>query len=142
MFQILSLQLPRNPYCSNEGTHCDCRLPHVTFQPQLVSFGDCGRWGVFGNPLEQWRNETGGSCSTALCRALVPLNLSPATHLWLLYISSELPLHNLWAMPRTRSPQLFTSAVSYSFKIPSVPEIFYFNVFLSSKKASYLCLID
>nr|XP_045043611.2 dynactin-associated protein [Desmodus rotundus] len=26
--------LPRNPYCSNEGTHCGCRLPHVTFQPQ------------------------------------------------------------------------------------------------------------
>lgn len=26
--------LPRNPYCSNERSHCGCRLPHVTFQPQ------------------------------------------------------------------------------------------------------------
>ncbi|XP_036890413.1 dynactin-associated protein [Sturnira hondurensis] len=26
--------LPRNPYCSNEGPHCGCRSPHVTFQPQ------------------------------------------------------------------------------------------------------------
>ncbi|XP_037007829.2 dynactin-associated protein [Artibeus jamaicensis] len=26
--------LPRNPYCSNEGSHCGCKLPHVTFQPQ------------------------------------------------------------------------------------------------------------
>ncbi|XP_045706061.1 dynactin-associated protein [Phyllostomus hastatus] len=26
--------LPRNPYCSNERSHCSCRLPHVTFQPQ------------------------------------------------------------------------------------------------------------
>ncbi|XP_057360175.1 uncharacterized protein LOC118928878 isoform X2 [Manis pentadactyla] len=26
--------LPRNPYCSNEGTPCGCTLPSVTLQPQ------------------------------------------------------------------------------------------------------------
>ncbi|XP_039697142.1 dynactin-associated protein-like [Pteropus medius] len=39
--------LPRNPYCSNEGTHCDCRLPHVTFQPQLVTAKPRSLWKTF-----------------------------------------------------------------------------------------------
>ena len=42
---ILSLQLPRNPYGSNEGTPCGCRLPVVTLQPQWVRFG---AWGAVG----------------------------------------------------------------------------------------------
>lgn len=39
--------LPRNPYCSNEGTHCGCRLPHVTFQPQLVTAKPWSLWKTF-----------------------------------------------------------------------------------------------
>ncbi|TKC43950.1 hypothetical protein EI555_009030, partial [Monodon monoceros] len=34
--------LPRNPYCSNKGMHCGCRLPIVTLQPQWVRFGARG----------------------------------------------------------------------------------------------------
>ncbi|XP_012786919.2 dynactin-associated protein [Ochotona princeps] len=29
--------LPRNPYCSNEGTQCGCKWHNVTIQPQLVT---------------------------------------------------------------------------------------------------------
>nr|XP_019576674.1 PREDICTED: dynactin-associated protein [Rhinolophus sinicus] len=38
--------LPRNPYCSNEGTHCGCRLP-VTFQPQWVTAKPWSLWKTF-----------------------------------------------------------------------------------------------
>ncbi|XP_036085954.1 dynactin-associated protein-like isoform X1 [Rousettus aegyptiacus] len=39
--------LPRNPYCSNEGTHCGCRLSHVAFQPQLVTAKPWSLWKTF-----------------------------------------------------------------------------------------------
>ncbi|XP_032326439.1 dynactin-associated protein-like [Camelus ferus] len=38
--------LPRNPYCSNEGTHCGCRLP-VTLQPQWVTPKPWSLWKTF-----------------------------------------------------------------------------------------------
>uniref|UniRef100_A0A7N5JZW7 CLLAC-motif containing domain-containing protein n=1 Tax=Ailuropoda melanoleuca TaxID=9646 RepID=A0A7N5JZW7_AILME len=45
--KILSLQLPRNPYCSNEGTHCGCRLPTVTLQPPWVTAKPWSLWKTF-----------------------------------------------------------------------------------------------
>ncbi|XP_016080605.1 PREDICTED: dynactin-associated protein [Miniopterus natalensis] len=39
--------LPRNPYCSNCGTHCGCRSPHVTFQPQWVAAKPWSLWKTF-----------------------------------------------------------------------------------------------
>ncbi|KAG8504478.1 Dynactin-associated protein, partial [Galemys pyrenaicus] len=39
--------LPRNPYCSNEGAHCSCRLPNVTFQPQWVTPKPWSLWKTF-----------------------------------------------------------------------------------------------
>lgn len=39
--------LPRNPYCSNEGAHCGCRFPNMTFQPQLVATKPWSLWKTF-----------------------------------------------------------------------------------------------
>ncbi|XP_059266046.1 dynactin-associated protein-like [Mustela nigripes] len=39
--------LPRNPYCSNEGTHCGCRLPTGTLQPQWVTAKPWSLWKTF-----------------------------------------------------------------------------------------------
>ncbi|XP_037365604.1 dynactin-associated protein [Talpa occidentalis] len=39
--------LPRNPYSSNEGAHCVCRLPNVTFQPQWVTPKPWSLWKTF-----------------------------------------------------------------------------------------------
>ncbi|XP_011217303.1 dynactin-associated protein-like isoform X2 [Ailuropoda melanoleuca] len=39
--------LPRNPYCSNEGTHCGCRLPTVTLQPPWVTAKPWSLWKTF-----------------------------------------------------------------------------------------------
>uniref|UniRef100_A0A8I3MNI2 Dynactin associated protein n=2 Tax=Canis lupus familiaris TaxID=9615 RepID=A0A8I3MNI2_CANLF len=45
--KILSLQLPRNPYCLNEGTHCGCRLPGATLHPQWVTTKPWSLWKTF-----------------------------------------------------------------------------------------------
>ncbi|XP_040120385.1 dynactin-associated protein [Oryx dammah] len=39
--------LPRNPYGSNEGTHCGCRLPVVTLQPQWAAARPWSPWKTF-----------------------------------------------------------------------------------------------
>ncbi|KAI5279966.1 Dynactin-Associated Protein [Manis pentadactyla] len=39
--------LPRNPYCSNEGTPCGCTLPSVTLQPQWVTTKPWSLWKTF-----------------------------------------------------------------------------------------------
>ncbi|KAM7228931.1 hypothetical protein CapIbe_020219, partial [Capra ibex] len=54
--------LPRNPYGSNEGTPCGCRLPVVTLQPQWGAVGRLhwsfvvmvrrGRQALLGQPSE------------------------------------------------------------------------------------------
>uniref|UniRef100_A0A452E0I5 CLLAC-motif containing domain-containing protein n=1 Tax=Capra hircus TaxID=9925 RepID=A0A452E0I5_CAPHI len=39
--------LPRNPYGSNEGTPCGCRLPVVTLQPQWAAARPWSPWKTF-----------------------------------------------------------------------------------------------
>lgn len=66
--KILSLQLPRNPYCSNEGTHCGCRLPTVTLQPPWVRFGVWGEVGSLyqsGGTLVKWDKQALPACVCA-----------------------------------------------------------------------------
>lgn len=115
--KILSLQLPRNPYCSNEGTHCGCRLPTVTLQPPWVSFGVWGEVGSLyqsGGTLVKWdkqalpyRLSAGVSC---------PLTLHWPHVLWLLCPSPMLPVHKLLVTPGTHGPQQFFRASFYSLK--------------------------
>ncbi|XP_027258424.1 dynactin-associated protein [Cricetulus griseus] len=40
-------QLLRNPYCSNEGTHCGCRSHHVTCELHPVTENPCSLWKIF-----------------------------------------------------------------------------------------------
>uniref|UniRef100_A0A8C6IHP8 Dynactin associated protein n=1 Tax=Mus spicilegus TaxID=10103 RepID=A0A8C6IHP8_MUSSI len=45
--QNVAEQLLRSPYCSTEGTHCDCRSHHVTCELHQVTKNRCSLWKVF-----------------------------------------------------------------------------------------------
>uniref|UniRef100_A0A8C5YVA5 CLLAC-motif containing domain-containing protein n=1 Tax=Marmota marmota marmota TaxID=9994 RepID=A0A8C5YVA5_MARMA len=46
LFISFSIQLPRNPYCPNEGMHCGCRLHNVPLQTPVTA-KPCSLWKTF-----------------------------------------------------------------------------------------------
>ncbi|XP_019650166.1 uncharacterized protein LOC105235550 isoform X1 [Ailuropoda melanoleuca] len=81
--------LPRNPYCSNEGTHCGCRLPTVTLQPPWVT----------AKPWSLWKTFLMESRITSPATLVLPHLLPHQPHLDLLPLcSTKAPL------PSTKAP--------------------------------------